>query len=737
MIDFNNHKDIISAIKTVQEAEEDIRQQARDCQLFVYKKDGQWDPYAVQKMQGRFRGTFDMCMPVVDQVSGEIDEADFTLRIRPASGDASKEVAKVMSGLVRNIRNISNFDDGIIPRIGRSILVGGFSAVEVVPDYIDADTFDQDLFIRFIPNAVDTVFFDPNSTRQDGSDAQWVIKLTQYTKDEFERQFGDDERYEGVDSGAGATAFYNKADTILVGQIYYKKPVEIEIAQMSNGAVYRVDEDYELVRDELELAGITEKKRRKRKSYEVKSRLFSGNRWLGDEEDTVFNMLPIIPFYGNFEIIENKSVWFGKILKLMDHQRVLNYAVSRDIEDGALSPSPTVWMTKAMGAGNDYSKMNIDRKPVRFFNPEPTAPGMTPQQTGGPVASQGLQTTIQNMQSMFNISSNTFNAQTGNAAPTQSGIAGLQQIEAGNTGSLKWFKSIQVGIAQLGRVIVNAIPLVYDATRQARIVDEDGTTKITPINQGIIDDSGEIIYLNDLTVGEYDVLCDFGPAFKTQQEKTAQAFIELASLDPSIIMQGKDILIKNLATVGMDQLSERVREDMVNNGLIPDSQLSEEEAQRVMAARQAAANQPPQPSPEELLAQAEIIKGQAEQAKAEVQAQELQAKFQLEQTKLQIEAQKVQLDAAKFERDNSDKYNKDLISANQNQQKIDLQAQAQQFDQMMKAMQAQQQQFSQAVNDLKVLREAMGVDAIISGETMEAYNNQAEKVDDLSEKPIE
>lgn len=739
MLDFNKLSSVLSDLKKSQDAEEDVRQGARDASLFIYAKDGQWDPYAVTKMNGRYRGTFDMCTPAVDQIVGEIDQSDFTLNVRPSSGESSMEVSKVLSGLIRNIRNISNFDDGVLPKIARGCVVSGIDAFEIITDYCDADAFDQDLFIRRVPNAVDCVFFDPDSTTQDRSDATWVIKLTSYTRDAFEIEFGEDASFEGVDSGEQATAFYNKADTILVGQIYYKKPKKIKLFKMSDGSVYRDDDKLQSVIDELEQSNITVVDERERETFEVKSRIFSNKAWLTKEQDTVFNMLPIIPVYGNFEVIESKPVFSGKVSGLMDHQRALNYATSRDIEDGALSPAPTIWMTKKMAAGNDYSKMNTDRAPVRFYNIDDTSPGLSPQFTGGAQPSTGLQTTIANMQQMFNISSNTFDAQAGNANPRQSGIAGAQQIEAGNTGSIKWYKCLQVALTQAGKVIINAIPKVYDATRQARILEEDGTTRMSMLNQEIYDtQSGKVVTLNDLSRGDYDVVCDFGPAFKSQQEKTAQAFLELASLDPTIIQQGKDILIKNLASPGMEQLGERVRDGMVNAGAILDEQLTEEELAKVTQARQAAAQQPQQPDAMMIAAQAEMQKAQADQMAAQSKQAEIQGKIQIESQKLKLEMEKLnirkqemQLDAAKFEREKSDKYNKDASDIMQNQEKINMQKQKQQFEMMMSTMQQKQNEINSAFNNLKTLKDAMSVEsATVADSTTESQIKDINELQD-------
>ena len=47
------------------------------------------------------------------------------------------------------------------------------------------------------------------------------------------------------------------------------------------------------------------------------------------------NWIPVVPYYGNFKLIDNTIKYRGVVLKLMDPQRVLNYSLSREIEEGA------------------------------------------------------------------------------------------------------------------------------------------------------------------------------------------------------------------------------------------------------------------------------------------------------------------------------------------------------------------------------------------------------------------
>lgn len=69
-----------------------------------------------------------------------------------------------------------------------------------------------------------------------------------------------------------------------------------------------------------------------------------------------------------------------------------------------------------------------------------------------------------------------------------------------------------------------------------------------------------------------------------------------------------------------------------------------------------------------------------------------------------------------------------MISADQNQQKIDLDTQKAQIEATFKAQAAQQQEINDAINNLKVLREAMGVTAIVGPTNTQAYKDQADIV---------
>lgn len=742
--DYSDISKVLVMVTKTQDAEQDQREKVRESKRFLTERDGMWDKYAVTKMDGRFRGSFDMCTPIIDSIAGEIEQSDFTIRVSPSGGEASKDTAKLLDGIIRNIRNVSNAED-TFNSAGRSNVTGGFDAWEVVQDWVDGDSFDQDLFIRRVPNAVDSVWFDMSSVLQDRSDANWAVKLAALPVDEYNARWpegsgmsvGDNAR--SKDGSGNSHNCNTKKEVVTVGKLYYRKPRKIDIVRMTNGATYKDDDKFKSVQDELLQQGIVvevdedgNEKRRTRESWRVYSRMFDGSMWLAEEEETVFDYVPLIPVYGNFDIVDDDLVYFGKLENLYDPQRVLNYAMSRDIEDGALSPSPTIWMTDKQAEGNDYSEMNTDRAPVRIYNADAEAPPINGQSyTGGPVASSGLQTTIQNTQQMITTSSNSFQAQQGNANAQQSGVAGLQQIEQGNVGNIKWFKALEVAICHTGKVLINAIPRTYDATRQARVLEEDGSSDMVTLNQPVLDQQTQKnVILNDLSVGEYDVVCEMGPAFNSAQKESARSFEAMASIDPTFAQSGMDIWLKNKKEPGMDLMAERYREQLFNAGAIPESQWTDEERQQIQAQQEAAQNQPPQPDPMMIAAQAEMTKAQAEQQNAQNKQVEIQGSQQVSMAQIQLDNKKVDLETQKFIKSQDDKLNVAAATIDQGQQKIDLQAQKQQFDAMMQSMKQQQDELNSAFANLKTMREALGVETVVGPNAVETYSNQVDIVQD-------
>jgi hypothetical protein len=636
---YDSHRWCLKQLQAAQEADNDNREAVREAHHFVSKRDGQWEESVSAQMTGRPRYTFDQVSPIVDQIAGDIERMDFGTRVSPAGGQASKDTAEVYEGLIRNIENQSKAPP-LYNRAMRSVVKGGLDAIRLTQQYVDGDSFDQDLVIKRIPNAVDRVWWGPHE-EPDASDADFCWILNGVTEEEFEERFPE-QPAASVSSDRESTAYYNRTDLIMVGEFLCLKPTERVLVKMSNGAVFVKDEALEATIAELVQAGITPVGERKRTVKVCYSRLFSEHGWLTEPRETVFhNWLPAIPMYGNFEVYEDKVLYHGVVEKLMDPQRVLNYAMSREVEEGALSPRPKYWMTEAQVAGHEaqLANMNTSADPVQLYNNDPEVPG-PPQQNGGAQVNPGLRNITTAMQQILGEVAGKFAANMGDNPGLQSGKAIEALQDRGEVGDNKYLLVREMVQAQVGRILVNAIPRVYDPGRQVRLLHEDGTQDMITIGQPVQGADGRMHVLHDLTVGTYDVVCESGPSFKSRQSQTVRAVTEIGAVDPSVIEMGGDILLSNIAAPGMDQLAARKREQLFKAGVIPQDQLTEEELAQLEQMQQ----QPPAEDPNMVLAKAEELKAQAEQASVQLKQQIAQAEMMHKQSQMQLEGARLQFE---------------------------------------------------------------------------------------------
>jgi hypothetical protein len=628
---------VLARLKDAQEAEHDMRQQAREAHEFVTHREGQWELQWWERNEGKPRYTFDLVGPIIDQVAGTLEKRDFSINVTPTGGDASEDVAETLSGLIRSIENLSGAGQ-IYNRATREAITCGLDGWRVVQKYVEGDSFDQDLCIEKVNSFLDRVWFGPHE-EPDASDAEYCWILAGVDREEFKQRYPEAEDA-SVEQDREAHAYFHRHDQVMVGEFLYLQDVEHEIVLMSNGAVYAVDE-LESVADELAQMGIVEEKRRKRKKRVVYSRLFSAHDWLTPPRETVFeNWIPVIPCYANFKVYEDKLTYHGVVERLRDAQRVFNYSLSREVEEGALAPRSKFWMTEEQAAGHEetLATLNTNADPVQFYNPDPLAPGAPPQ-TGGAQINPGLRNISEAMRAIIGQTAGMFAANLGDNPGLQSGVAIEALQDRGDTGSNKYTEARETAQRHTARILVDAIPRVYGPRRQIRILGEDGSQETVTVGQVIQDQqTGQLVTLNDLSQGRYDVSCASGPSFRSRQNETVSTLVELGKVDPSLLELGGDVLASNIQSPGMKDVGDRKRMQLFNAGLIPQDQMTDEE----LALMQQQQRQPPQESPEMVLAR-------AEEAKAQADAMAVQQKVQESQQQLQIDLQKLELEQAALE----------------------------------------------------------------------------------------
>lgn len=703
-MDFDDHSAVIQARSDSQEMDHDRREIMREVNSFVTNKAGQWEQTIWDRFGtfGRPRYTFDRTKPIRNQIWGEIADNEFAIRFKPMGGGADKDTAEIMDGLARKTQNISNAGD-VFEQCCKKAIDIGFAAWRLEQDWADVDSFEQDVFIRPIHNVVDRLwpigyFEEPTAEDADAWTLDHLVSL-----DEYKKRFGEDRGPVALGQDRSYEEYYYKREGILISELIYKKPVTKMLYLSPEGEILS-EEDAEKEAERLGVPLDDERwKSRERDTYEICTRFYDGADWLTEPEKTVFDYLPIVPIYPNFEITDNKVISCGAIEWLMDEQRVHNYAVSTAVEDVALSPRPKTYMTKEQAAGHEKSlrDMNVSNSPVQFYNQvEGHAP---PYQVGRPGPNPAVSELIGMTAQAIQASANMFEDSMARSPQDRSGVAIEKVQHKGDIGQIEYFKALERAMIYTGKILSNVYPKLYADRTVTQIMREDGEFEEVTLYEQKLDEERGVYTINDLSKGTYAVVCEIGPAYANRQEQSADRIIELGAVDPAIVQSGQDVLLRNITSPGMDILAERARARLLRAGEIPESQWTDEEREQAAIAAQ----QPPPPDPNTIIAQAEAAKAEAMQTREEIRAQSDLIKLQQGQQKMDFEQAMQQIKLQQEQRDLELKQAKGEFDAV-------LQAQKQTVD-MLKTM----------TETLNTLRESMGADSVISPTAATAYDQQA------------
>jgi len=656
MPDFSEHKTALKLLEQAQDADKENRDLAKEDHLFVTLEDGQWEDHvsAIADDNEKPKYTFDMTSPIIDQIAGAIEKADFDINIKPTGGEATKEKAQFIDGLVRNIETISNAST-IYSQAGRNVATAGIDGWMLVAEEVDDMSFEQDILVKAIHNFDRRVWFDTGAQRQDKADSDWGHLLSQLPTNEYNETFPDGSGLSVSNGDTTTSDICRDDDTITIGHLYYRKLTKRTLVQTKFGRVFIADDDLKKVEDDLARMGDPIEKRRDIMDSRFMMRKYDGGKWLGEEEETPFSNIPLVVCYGNFKVIEGQIQYQGAVRKLKDPQRILNYSLSREIEEGALAPRSKIFMTEIQAAGHEdtLATLNTNMDAVQYYNHDPEEAVPPPFVIGGAAINPGLRIISDGMQNIMSGISGIFEAGMGDNPNAQSGVAIEKLQSKGNNITSKYFTSLEISICYTAKLIVDAIPIVYDTNRQVRIMNEDGTFKMETIKEVVLDEeTGEEVTLNDLSDGKYDVTCKAGPSFDSRQSETVAAITELAQIAPETASLGLDVLLKNVSSPGTDKIADRARQQLLNQGLIPQDQLTPEEQQQLAEAEA----QPKEPTGDELLGQAEIMKAenglkqiQLNTQKADNELQVKIAQLQQAQNKLDLQGQEQALTAREKE----------------------------------------------------------------------------------------
>lgn len=647
-------KEILSeakeAFKIAAEAEMENRAAGLDDLRFAKQPElYQWPPDVRKQREqdGRPCLTINRMPAFGRQVVNDCRQNKPAIKVRPWDSRADIETASVISGLIRNIENVSNADIAYDTAV-ESAVYNGFGYFRVSIDYTHDDSFDQELKIDRIANPF-TVYGDPYSTAADSSDWMSAFVTNMLTKDQFIAA------YQGANESNWDTAGYGgletpwlDGDNVIVAEWWKRVEVDREILLLSDGSVVGADV-YKEHKDIYDSESISVVKSRMTKGYKVTQHLMSGAEVL-KTTDWAGHYIPIIPVYGDEVNIEGKRYFRSLIADAKDPQRMLNYWRTTATELVALAPkAPWVGHESAFG-GDDSSKWATANSVSHAYLSVPDGVELPQRQPFAGVPAGALQEALNatdDMKAVIGL----YDASLGAKSNETSGKAINARKVEGDISTFHFIDNLARGIRHGGRVLIDLIPYVYTGERIVRVLGEDGTAQNVQLGQKQMQpgqapaagaQSAESSPKNlsgvyDLSVGKYDLVVEAGPSYTTKRVEAAEQMAQLFQSFPQAAALLGDIYARNLDWPGADEIADRLKK-MLPPQLQDEQQGMPPQAQAIIQQL----TQQLQAMHEQLTANnADVAKTQVDHRKLDIEEQ----KLALEDRKAQAEIAKLDAEA--------------------------------------------------------------------------------------------
>jgi uncharacterized protein with PIN domain len=476
------------------------------------------------------------------------------IKVHPVNNLADYKIAQVLEGITRHIEVNSNADTAYDTAFDYAVRMGwGYWRINT--KYVSEDSFDQEIYIDAIDNPF-TVYFDPNSVRPDGSDAERCLVTTLLSKTIFKEMYPDADdgaNFTHRSTGDNSASWVTKED-IRIAEYFHVTREKAKLYLLSDGSSGFADSDRFLER--VAAAGLTVVDTRESFRRAVKWCKMTALEIL-EEKTWDGKYIPIVPCYGAQVIVDDKRKKYGLVRFAKDPQRMYNFWRTSMTESIALAPKAKWLLAEGQDEGheNEWALANIKSSPVLRYKqkdiegqPAPVPVRLQPEAPPAGImdAASAINMDLQMVLGILDPNQ----LPSGNI----SGKALQGQQSQTDLSNFHFYDNLTRSIKHTGKILLDLIPKIYDTQRVMRIIGSDGQPDMTTINEQTA--VGEV--LNDVTVGEYDVVMDTGPGFQSKRQQAVEAMMPLLTGNKELFDLAGDLVFRNMDFPGADVIADRL-----------------------------------------------------------------------------------------------------------------------------------------------------------------------------------
>lgn len=530
----------------------------RCTELLDFISGNQWTYTARQNFEnaGYTAMTSNRIPTFLRQITNEIRKNTPEIQIDPRS-DGQEQVAEAINDLIRNIQEESQAEIAYCTAAESAASIG-IGYMRVISEYKDENSFDQILRIEAIEDA-NMVMIDPDHRSLTGCDSEYGFITTALSKEEYRQRYGDSKLRKRIDGemtdkefdDLGWTAADTKwmsEDQIYIIEYYFKdyKPETLfQIMDTVTGAI-TTTYDKKLAKAEgIEIIQEREVMRPVVRWCKLNDlEVLEKSEWPG-------HYIPIIAVKGDEYWVDGKRKLVGAVEPAVEAQVQLNYAMSWRAQLLQMAPkAPYIGTADQFKTyEQEWANINVSNQAFLTYNKDDGAP--PPSRDLGEVPIQSASVLVQQSEEDLKAIFGTFDPANQTVAP-ESGKAILARQHQAYNSNYHFYDNLARSIQQVGCVIVEALPVIYDSARDVQLKAQDGKKRTISINQP--NAAGVIEY--DLTQGDYSVSIQTGPSFGTKRQESAESVMELISVYPQAAVAIADIAVRNMDWPGAQKIAD-------------------------------------------------------------------------------------------------------------------------------------------------------------------------------------
>jgi hypothetical protein len=491
-------------------------------------------------------------------------------KVIPTGNGATVESAKIFRAIFDHIEYQSSAQSAY--SICREFQVfGGYGIIRLVTDYAAPDAWEQEIFIRAVPDPL-TVYLDPDIRERDGSDANFGFVFDTVPKEDFFEaypEFADLAGDQPFGLGTADDDWITK-DHVRVCEYFRKvrkKNQLINFKDPASGRRQTIKKSALSKNHAKQVIDDPETKIRTIWDDEVEWLLIAGDKVI-DRTTWPGRYIPLIRCIGEECTIEGLLDRKGHTRSMKDAQRMYNYNASGQVEFVALQ-SKTPWYGAAAAIEDFETYWNTANTANHSFLPfkhldddgNPIPPQALPQRMQPPAPSQAFEAGMTTAFNQIMMASGQWQNQMGMMGNERTGAAIQKRQDQGDTATYHFQDNFDTALVFLGKQMLDLIPKVYDTKRILMIQAEDGTDLEIEIDPGArsaylqqIGHNQEVVKrIFNPNVGKYDVRAAPGDATGSRREETVQALTLILTQAPALTGVIGDLL---LASMDFDKAQE-------------------------------------------------------------------------------------------------------------------------------------------------------------------------------------